>query len=106
MEMDDERNIIMRYLAVGGRRLSVFLSMMELPVEVLEHVLVAFLCVHDFLERKKQYFLSKRMLRILHLISTALNLYRFQKHPNNIHLKVQLSIAGFLSLQRQRQMKV
>lgn len=37
------------YLAVRSRRLSVFLSMMHLPVKVLEHVLVAFLGVHDFL---------------------------------------------------------
>ena len=52
--MGDEQNITKFYLAVRSRRLSVFLSVMQLPVKVLEHVLVAFLSVHYFLEKKKQ----------------------------------------------------
>lgn len=65
--MDDEQtNTAMCYLAVGGRRLSVFLSMMELPVKVLEHVLVAFLCVHYFLEKKKKKNIeSQKSIRLM-----------------------------------------
>lgn len=34
--------------------------MMELPVKVLEHVLVAFLCVHYFLEKKKKIHIDSQ----------------------------------------------
>lgn len=50
--MAAERFSMMFYLAVGGRRLSVLLGVMQLSVQVLEHVLVAFLCVHNFLHKR------------------------------------------------------
>lgn len=52
--MAAERFCLVCYLAVGGGRLSVLLGVMQLPVQVLEHVLVALLCVHDFLRKKAQ----------------------------------------------------
>lgn len=50
MEMSYNNDIMISYLAVRSRRLSVFLSMVQLPIKVLEHVLVAFLGMHYFLE--------------------------------------------------------
>lgn len=51
------------YLAVRSRRLSVLLSVMHLPVEVLEHVLVALLGVHYFLQRTENRSQSQRLSR-------------------------------------------
>lgn len=53
VETDGDSSLMRSYLAVRWRRLSVFLSVMQLPVQVLEHVLVALLGVHDFLEKTK-----------------------------------------------------
>ena len=99
--MEDEHIITMRYLAVRSRRLSVFLSMMELPVQVLEHVLVAFLRVHYFLqEAKTKTFKIQDLVLYISYIIRVIYYLSSKRQPNNIHLKVQLSISGFLSLQR------
>ncbi len=107
MEMVDEHNIVICYLAVGSRRLSVFLSMMQLPVKVLEHVLVAFLCVHYFLEKikKEKNLKMNTCYGTFNIYQALFIMFSKRQCPNNIYLKVQLSITRFLSLQRKKRTK-